>query len=99
MALTTHQIRQRRLALTSASGLLLLAVILILINLIANWVFFRFDLTQRNAYSLSPASKKLVKEIDDRVIIKAYFTPDLPSPYNTYARYARDLLTEYRAAS
>jgi gliding-associated putative ABC transporter substrate-binding component GldG len=98
MALTLHQ-RRKRFALTSASGLLLLAVIVILLNLLANFGFLRWDMTERKAYSLTPASRALVRELDDRVIVKAYFTPDLPSPYNTYARYARDLLTEYRAAS
>src|SRR4029077_10079737 len=37
--------------------------------------------------------------LSDPVIVKAYFTPDLPPPYNAYERYVRDLLAEYRSAS
>jgi len=76
-----------------------MALIAILINVLSNWVFFRLDLTKNNAYSLSPSSRKLVRELSDPVIVKAYFTPDLPAPYNAYERYVRDLLEEYRAAS
>jgi len=57
------------------------------------------DLTERQAYSLSGSSKKLVRELSDPVIVKAYFTADLPAPYNAYERYVRDLLVEYRSAS
>jgi len=97
--MTTLRERRREFALTSGAGLLLLLVGLVLLNLLSNWIYFRVDLTQQRAYSLSSASKKLVRGMDDRVIVKAYFTPDLPTPYNEYSRYVRDLLSEYRAAS
>jgi len=78
---------------------MLAAVIAILVNVLSNWVFFRLDLTSNHAYSLSPSSRRLVSELTDPVVVKAYFTPDLPAPYNAYERYVRDLLTEYHAAS
>ena len=56
------------------------------------------DLTRQNSYSLS-LFKKLAHDLDDRVVVKAFFSPDLPSPYNSYARYVRDLLAEYKSAS
>src|SRR5689334_2340175 len=95
----TLQQRRKEFALTSASGLLLLAIVLILLNVVANWAFLRFDLTSRHAYSLSPSSKKLVKAIDDKILVKAYFSPDLQPPYDTLARYTKDLLAEYKSAS
>jgi len=98
MAITLSQ-RRKQLAITSAAGLALTALVAILINVLSNWVFFRLDLTRNNAYSLSPSSRRLVRDLSDPVIVKAYFTPDLPAPYNAYERYVRDLLTEYRAAS
>jgi gliding-associated putative ABC transporter substrate-binding component GldG len=90
---------RKQLAITSAAGLVLFGLFLVLVNVVANWVYLRFDLTARHAYSLSSSSKRLVKELEDPLVIKVYFTPDLPSPYNTYGRYVRDLLTEYRGAS
>src|SRR5687767_5723203 len=91
--------RKKQLLQLSLGGVALLGLGLLLLNILAGWVNLRLDLTQTRAYSLSGSSKKLVKNLDDRVVIKAYFTPDLPSPYNAYARYVKDLLTEYRAAS
>ncbi len=98
MAITQEQ-RKRKLAITSLTGLGMIALIVLLVNTLGNWVFFRLDLTQNHAYSLSSSSKKLVRELSDPVVVKAYFTPDLPPPYNVYERYVRDLLTEYRSAS
>ena len=91
--------KQKQFALNSAAGVLLMGVILVLVNILFNWVYLRWDLTRHHAYSLSPASKKLVRQLEDPVLIKAYITPDLPPPYNTYSRYVKDILTEYRNAS
>ena len=85
--------------ITSAAGLGIIAMILLLVNTLGNWAFLRLDLTQHHAYSLSSSSRKLVRELSDPVIVKAYFSPDLPPPYNAYERYVRDLLTEYHSAS
>jgi len=96
---TTLAQRRKQLALTSAAGLAMAALIAVLVNVLGNWAFFRLDLTGNKAYSLSSSSRKLVRELSDPVIVRAYFTPDLPAPYNAYERYVRDLLAEYRAAS
>jgi len=98
MALTLQE-RKRTLAINGLAGLGLIALIVILVNTLGHWAFLRQDLTEQHSYSLSSSSKKLVRELSDPVIIKAYFTPDLPAPYNVYERYVRDLLTEYRSAS
>lgn len=91
--------RRKSFALSSVSGLLLVGLILILVNVLANWVFVRFDLTSSGSYSLAQPSKKLVRNLQEPVIIKAYFSSNLPSAYTFVPRYVRDLLTEYRSAS
>src|SRR5690242_15305250 len=96
---STLQQKRRAWAITSASGLVLTGVIVVLLNILANWFFLRLDLTRHGAYSLSPSSKNLVRKLEDPVVIKAYFSPDLPAPYNAYGRYVKDLLTEYHNAS
>ncbi|MBM4166875.1 MAG: hypothetical protein FJ218_08190 [Ignavibacteria bacterium] len=77
----------------------LIVGILIFINIISIRIFSRFDLTESKAYTLSDASKNLVKNLDDKFIAKAYFTSDLPAPYNNNRRYLQDQLDEYRAYS
>ena len=73
--------------------------ILILINFISIRLFGRLDLTKEKVYTLSDASKKLVGNLDDRITIKAYFTEDLPAPYNNNRRAVLDILDDYKAYS
>ncbi|HTP80390.1 MAG TPA: Gldg family protein [Bacteroidota bacterium] len=77
----------------------LLLVVLILLNVISVRLFTRIDLTRQKIYTLSDASKNLVRSLDDRVSVKAYFTEDLPSPYNNNRRAVLDILNDYRAYS
>lgn len=95
----TAQKRKQQLWLTGAAGIAAAGLIALLVNVLGSWISYRVDLTQQHAYSLSKASRKLVRDLQDPVVIKAYFTPELPPPYNLFERYTRDLLAEYRAAS
>ena len=79
--------------------ILLILGILILVNFISIRLFGRLDLTRQNIYTLSDASKKLVGGLDDRIAIKAYFTEDLPAPYNNNRRAVLDILNDYKAYS
>lgn len=80
-------------------SILLIAGILVVVNIIAVKVFFRWDLTPNKIYTLSDASKSIVSRLDDRLVIKAYFTDNLPAPYNNNRRYLQELLDDYRSAS
>jgi gliding-associated putative ABC transporter substrate-binding component GldG len=73
--------------------------ILILLNFISVRIFGRLDLTKAGVYTLSEASKNLVRSLDDRVTVKAYFTEDLPAPYNSNRRAVLDILNDYKAYS
>ncbi|MCC6866367.1 MAG: Gldg family protein [Ignavibacteria bacterium] len=87
---------RRRQAIIS---ILLVAGILVVLNIIAIKFFHRWDLTPNNIYTLSDASKQIVSKLDDKLVIKAYFTDNLPSPYNNNRRYLQELLDDYRSAS
>lgn len=71
--------------------------IVVLVNIVSVRIFGRIDLTDQKVYTLTDASKRLAESFDDRVTVKAYFTEDLPSPYNNHRRAVLDLLNEYRA--
>src|SRR5579863_690884 len=72
---------------------------IVLVNLIGTRVFGRLDLTTNGIYTLSPASKDLVKNLPDPLTIKAYISKDLPPELVSVSRYTRDLMDEYRSAS
>lgn len=89
----------KRINSSSVISIIFILGILIMINSIAVRNFLRLDLTSSKMYSLSKASKDIVSNIEDKLIVKAYFSPDLPSPFNNTARYFRDMLEDYRAYS
>ena len=78
------------------SALIVLAIVVFL-NLVSSQMFGRIDVTENKQFSLSDVSKDIVRDLDDKVIVKAFFTEDLPAPYNNVQNYTRDLLDEYRA--
>ena len=65
----------------SAIFLLVFAVILIIVNVLSVKWFARADLTARRVHSLSQASLDVVGRLKDKLVVKAYFTEDLPPPF------------------
>ena len=70
-------------------------VVVVLINVAGITLFFRLDLTENRAYSISQASKAVVETLTEPLTISVFFTEDLDAPYNNLERYLRDLLEEY----
>ena len=91
---------QKRAASESLFFLLIVGGILVLLNVLA--AYFpspRLDLTQNGLFSLADGSERLASSLDDRLEVTAYFTENLPAPFNATERQVRDLLAEYAAAS
>ena len=64
--------------LASKGWWLFLLIVLLGINYLASVVHTRVDLTQEKRYTLSPATKKLVKDLHDKVSITVLLTGDMP---------------------
>ena len=77
------------------SNRLLLLVVIVLVNLVCLDWFFRIDLTEGNTYSLSSVSRETIATLREPLTVSVFFSRDLPAPYNSVARYVRDLLAEY----
>jgi len=86
-----------RITVSGATSAVLVLVIVVLVNLVSFNLFGRVDLTEGRIFSLNDASKRLVGTLQDDFLVKAYFSKDLPAPYNANAKYVQDLLQEYRA--
>ncbi len=67
----------------------------VLVNLASSTLFLRTDLTKNRIYSLSGASKDVVAGLEEPLTIKAFFSKNLPPPYNNTEQQLRDLLEEY----
>ena len=74
-------------------------VILLVINIISERFFFRFDFTGDNRYTLSKATKNILRNLDQTVTVTAYFSEDLPAEILRSKQEFKDLLIEYRNAS
>lgn len=73
--------------------------IIIVINVISKRVFTRVDITKNKSFTLSPISKDIVSGLDDNLLIKAYFSENLPAPYNNLRRQVQDILDDFRSYS
>jgi gliding-associated putative ABC transporter substrate-binding component GldG len=78
---------------------ILITAIIVLINLVADQLYFRLDFTADQRYTLSQATEEIVKELDDIVTITAYFSEDLPPQLIQTRRDFEDLLFEYEKLS
>lgn len=86
--------KNRVKALTELSLGLALVVIL---NLIGQQVFTRFDLTKEKRYTLSKPSEQLADSLQDVMTIKVYLDGDFPADFKRLQKATRDLLEEYKA--
>ncbi|HCA42895.1 MAG TPA: hypothetical protein DEP28_06535 [Bacteroidetes bacterium] len=79
--------------------LLIFIAIIVAVNVISTQVFTRVDFTKNKTYTLSPISKDIVSKLDDKMVVKAYFSENLPAPYNNLRRQVMDILSDYRTYS
>ncbi|MCF8240700.1 MAG: Gldg family protein [Melioribacteraceae bacterium] len=79
--------------------ILLLFAILVLVNILSDKLFFRFDFTADQRYSLSNATEDILENLDVPVTVTAYFSEDLPPDIARVRTDFMDLLIEYSNAS
>jgi len=79
--------------------LFVIFVILILVNLIGNQLFFRLDFTADKRYTLSKATKNVLADLEDVVTITAFFSEELPPQFSRNRRDLEDILIEYENRS
>lgn len=77
---------------------ILTVAVLVLLNVASSTLFVRADLTRNKAFSLSRASEDAVESLEEPLTIKAFFSKNLPAPYNNTEQVFRDLLEEYSIA-
>lgn len=93
-------LNRKNLFNTQSLGLLLIILaILIVINLISANHFGRLDLTAEKQYSISKVTKETLKNLDDLLTIKVYFSQNLPPDLSQTSQYVKDILGEYKAYS
>jgi ABC-type uncharacterized transport system involved in gliding motility auxiliary subunit/ABC-type transport system involved in multi-copper enzyme maturation permease subunit len=79
-------------------GVGLLAASLVVVNLLGGYIGGRLDLSPGKAYTLSPATRRVLGNLDDLVTIKLFASAELPTQVALMKRDVDDLLRDVRAA-
>lgn len=74
-------------------------VIIVAVNIISNYVYTRIDLTSEKRYTLAPATKDMLKNLDEYVFFKVYLEGDFPAGFKRLRNETREMLNEFRAYS
>jgi len=74
-----------------------LVLILILVNIIGSFAFFRLDLTTEKRYTLNESTKALLQKVEDKVLFKIYLDGKFPADFQRLQRETRQMLDEFRA--
>jgi len=78
-------------------GVGLLAASLVVVNLLGGYIGGRLDLSPGKAYTLSPATRRVLGHLDDLVTIKLFASAELPTEVALMKRDVDDLLRDVRA--
>lgn len=70
---------------------------IVVVNYLGTRWFRRMDMTESKEYSVSPATKKVLKSLDDIINIRVFFSKDLPPHLHRTVTDVKDLLSEYQA--
>jgi ABC-2 type transport system permease protein len=76
-----------------------LVVLFIIVIYLSTLFSYRADLTAEKRYSLTPATKTLLKNFDSVITIKIFLTGELPADYKKLSIATKDLLDEFRSLS
>ena len=79
--------------------LIIIVVAIVLVNIIAGIVYFRYDATEDKRYSLSNGTIEYLsneKNFSDRLLLKIYLDGNLPAEIKRYKNAIEDKLKEFK---
>src|SRR5215203_1577551 len=79
--------------------LLIIFFVLALVNFLSYLFFFRIDFTADKNYTLSNATRSILKNLNQNITINAYFSKDLPTQLIKSKKDFEELLIEYKKRS
>ena len=78
---------------------LITALLLLAVNWFASVFHARVDLTDEKRFTLSSATKKILKNLDDRVEVKVFLKGDFPSGFRKLANSTQETLEEFKESA
>lgn len=80
-------------------GLLSILFFIVAANLIGSFWFTRMDMTSERRYTLTKATREMLRELDDIVYFRVYLEGDFPAGFRKLRNETREMLDEFRAYS
>lgn len=77
-------------------GFVVLVLILLLVNFISTRYNKKIDVTEESRFTLTPNTKKLIKNINDIVVIKVFLKGNFPSGFKKLSESTRDVLESFQ---
>ena len=75
----------------------LVIAIVVGLNVLANYFFFRIDLTEEKRFTINDATKNLLKNLEDEVYVKVYLTgKGIPAGFKRLENAVRETLDEFQ---
>ncbi|MCB9283967.1 MAG: gliding motility-associated ABC transporter substrate-binding protein GldG [Lewinellaceae bacterium] len=80
----------------SITQLVLLTGILIFLNVLGNFFFTQFDLTEENRYTLTKPTIDLLHNLDGPVFVRVLLEGEFPAGFKRLQRSTREMLDDFR---
>ncbi|MBR4912027.1 MAG: gliding motility-associated ABC transporter substrate-binding protein GldG [Bacteroidales bacterium] len=81
-------------------GLLAVIGIVVVVNVLSSFFFYRIDLTKDKRHSLSKSTIEMLKNLEDRVYFRVYLKgKDQPADYQLFAKQVEQMLQTFRSYS
>jgi len=74
-------------------------LVTLLLNVVFTFRFTRIDLTQDKRFTISRATRELLKDLDDQVYVTIFLAGNLPAEYRRLQKAVTEMLDEYSAYS
>ena len=72
-------------------------LIFLLLNVAAQYLYFRIDFTKEKRFTLHDKSKEILKKATEEITITVFLDGDMPSAFKRLQNATRDLLADYKS--
>jgi ABC-2 type transport system permease protein len=72
-------------------------VLLLLVNLLAQYVYTRIDFTREKRYTLNPKTEAILQQAEQEINVTVFLDGDLPAAFKRLKLATADLLNDYKA--
>ena len=72
-------------------------LIVVFVDVIGHFFFYRFDLTAERRYTLSRSTKEMLRKIDEPVLFRVYLEGEFPADFKRLQSETKEMLNQFRA--